>query len=133
MKNTFPIVLLLVGGYYFYTNYIQPPYTTSQYSEPKITPSQTTNEVKVEDTKCTLNGDYVDVQGYVKNTGDVDYYYVDVKISLKNENGDVLDTHNTYAVDGAGIAPNERKSFDAILYHAAGTTGCSYSVVGYDT
>ncbi|MFJ7935540.1 FxLYD domain-containing protein [Sporosarcina sp. NPDC096371] len=65
---------------------------------------------------------YVDVQGYVKNIGDVDYYYVDVKISLRNENGDVLDTYNTYAVDGVGIATNERKSFDATLYHAAGTT-----------
>lgn len=132
MKNTFPIVLLLVGGYYFYSNYIQPQYTTSQYSESQITPSQTTDKVKVEDTTCKRDGDYVDVQGYVKNTGDLDYYYVDVKISLKNENGDVLDTYNTYAVDGAGIAPNERKSFDATLYYAEGTTGCSYSVVGYD-
>lgn len=132
MKNSFVISFLLVGGYYLYTNYIQPQYTTSQYSSSQITPSQTTDKVNVEDAHCTRDGDYVDVKGYVKNNGDLDYYYVDVKISLKNENGEVLDTYNTYAVDGAGIAPNERKSFDATLYFAEGTAGCSYSVVSYD-
>lgn len=79
-----------MGGYYLYTNYIQPSYTTSQYSESQITRSQVIDKVKVEDTKCTIDGGYVDVQGYVKNIGDV------------------LDTYNTYAVGGAGIAPNEK-------------------------
>lgn len=119
MGKTFLIVCILMGGYYYYTNYIEP-----QYTAPQITPSQSTDEVKIEETDCSRDGDYVEVKGYVKNMGNLDYYYVDVKISLKNENGDVLDTYNTYAVGGEGIAPNERKSFDATLYYAEGTTSC---------
>lgn len=115
-------------GYNFYTN----QYNPSNYNDSQITSSSATDQVKIEDTNCSRDGDYVDVKGYVKNVGNLDYYYVDVKISLKNENGDVLDTYNTYAVGGEGIAPNDRKSFDATLYYAEGTTGCSYSIVSYD-
>lgn len=128
MRKTFLFVCILMGGYYMYTN----QYNSSNYNASQITPSQETDQVKIEETNCSRDGEYVDVKGYVKNLGDLDYYYVDVKISLKNENGDVLDTYNTYAVGGEGIAPNERKSFDATLDYAEGTAGCSYSVVGYD-
>ena len=116
----------MVGNHY-YTKYIE-----RQYATPQITTSKSTDEVKIEGTNCEQDGDFIDVKGYVKNVGDLDYYYVDVKISLKNENGDVLDTYNTYAVGGEGIAPNERKSFDATLHYAEGTSGCFYSIVSYD-
>ena len=94
-EKKFLVACILMVGNHYYTNYIE-----RQYATPQITTSKSTDEVKIEGTNCERDEDFIDVKGYVKNVGNLDYYYVDVKISLKNENGEVLDTYNTYAVGG---------------------------------
>ncbi|MFJ8518993.1 FxLYD domain-containing protein [Lysinibacillus xylanilyticus] len=133
MKKLFFIPFLVLGLYYANKFYNEVQLHKSLHNKTQLDSSQTENKFKIEDTTCEQDGDYINVHGYIRNIGDINYYYVDVKVLLKNENLDVLDTYNTYAVGGEGIAPNERKSFEASLHYAEGTAGCSYAITEYES
>lgn len=58
---------------------------------------------------------YAYITGTITNTGESEIRYIRVKAACKNRQGDVIDTTWTYAVDSAGLEPDESNTFEMMV------------------
>ncbi|MBQ1458398.1 MAG: zinc-ribbon domain-containing protein [Butyrivibrio sp.] len=75
--------------------------------------------------------DYYVITGSVKNTTKKTVYYVQVKISLLDSSGKVIDTESTYAVGSEGLAPGESSTFSCYVDKISGTSKFTARVYDY--
>ena len=73
------------------------------------------NSVIVENQNITTSGSNYKVCGTVTNNTSKIVYFVKVKVSLKDDNGKVIDTETTYACGDEGLKPNESTKFECYI------------------
>jgi hypothetical protein len=67
------------------------------------------------DTRGEKDGRYFTLRGTLKNGNDKPVKFVQVKATLLDKAGAVVDTNTTYAVTSTPLLPGESKSFDLML------------------
>lgn len=88
-------------------------------------------EVVVENKEMDYsNGNYL-ISGTVKNTTNSTVYFVKVKVSILDKNGNVLNTDSTYAVGDEGLAPGESSTFKCYIDKVEGTEKYNAKVYDY--
>lgn len=73
------------------------------------------NDLIVDNVQYTLSNNKYKVTGTVTNNTSYTAYFIKVKISLINEEGNVLNTDNTYACGDEGLASNESTTFECYV------------------
>jgi hypothetical protein len=79
-----------------------------------------------EDVKGTTSGDYVYVEGRIRNNGKEHVKFIKVAAEALDKSGAVLDSEWTYAVGGEGIAPAAAKSFRVMIRRDKRMTNFTY-------
>lgn len=70
--------------------------------------------------------------GTIKNDGDESFSFVKVKASFKDDNGNTIETGDSYAVGSEGLAPGEATTFTIYGTKNSDVTRCDVSVYDYD-
>ncbi|WP_066174676.1 FxLYD domain-containing protein [Bacillus marinisedimentorum] len=96
-----------------------------------VVAGESTETLKLEETSCKVDGDYVYVEGYVKNPTGIKYSYIKVQATYTDASGNIIDTDWTYAVGSEGLSPNSRKSFDIMTPYNESISNCSYKIIDF--
>ncbi|MFC8575514.1 FxLYD domain-containing protein, partial [Heyndrickxia sporothermodurans] len=76
--------------------------------------SNSTPALTLEETGCTKNYGLLKTTGFIKNNSSTSYTFVKIKVTYKDEIGNIIDTDWGYAVDSEPLYPNERKSYEIL-------------------
>ena len=87
--------------------------------------------IKFEDCEWYTRGNYAYFEGKIRNSLSFPISYVKVEVVYKDNNGKVIDTDWTYAVDSHPLQPNYSKSFSLMTPFSPGMTTASCSVISY--
>lgn len=79
--------------------------------EAKVEKRQALENIGFEEIKGYIDGNYMYLEGKVRNNGSKDVEFVKVTVEWLDANEKVLDTDWTYAVSGDGLRPGAAKSF----------------------
>ncbi len=79
--------------------------------EPSTNTPKSSGTLAIEETSCSKDGDYMNVNGYVKNNSETTYSFIKVQAEYFDSLGNIVDTDFAYAVGSEGLTPNGRKSF----------------------
>ena len=74
--------------------------------------SEILSNIQFEDVQGYKDGDYMYVEGTVRNMSEITVDFVKVHVEWQDENGRALDTGYTYAVSGEGLRPGGAKKFE---------------------
>lgn len=123
LKKLVFIVILLFFVYREYSTY---------HSGSQVSKESKENYLKLQETSCEIDGGYVYIKGFIKNNGNENYYFVEVKSSVHDESKALLDMESSIAVGSEGIGPNERKSFDVMIPYVEGIQGCQNNITSFE-
>ena len=88
-------------------------------------------EVSVVDKSISSSGENYLISGTIKNTTDRTVYFVKVKVYIFDQNDNVLNVDNTYAVGDEGLAPGESSTFKCYIDKVDGTEKYNAKVYDY--
>lgn len=71
--------------------------------------------VEVTDSQWSSTGNYLEIEGTIKNQGDKTIEFVQLRISLKNSDGDTIKVEETYAVGGEGLRVGESTEWNTMI------------------
>lgn len=72
---------------------------------------QTLAHLSFEDVSSYTSGNYMYLEGKIRNNGNMEVEYIKVAVEWLDETGIILDNDWTYAVAGEGLKPDAAKSF----------------------
>lgn len=88
-------------------------YVDGEYAMPEATESEFKPTVPVSIVEeSTIYDNYIEVKGKLVNNTENAYSFVQIKVDLKDSNGNIIDTKTTYAVGGETLYPNDTKKWD---------------------
>ena len=94
-------------------SYISKLQQSDNVSEIAIKESQTETQLEIQGTpQYTIEGDYIHINGSVKNTGDTPITYFKIVCKFMDEEGQVLDSAYTNSI--LTVEPNEMQKFEII-------------------
>lgn len=82
-----------------------------------------------EDVRGEISGDFVVVEGRVRNYGAQAVSFVQVEVELTSSAGKVLDTARTYLVSSDSLVPQGAKQFHVMVRRGRGSSGFRYHIV----
>lgn len=127
-EQAFERVIDIIGHENIYEDNIDNDFVMDIHDSEAISEKQGSHIFELEDTDCSLDGNFIKATGYIKNIDKVSHNYIKVLVKYRDETDNVLDTDWTYAIDSQPLQPNERKSFEVMTKKVEGISRCTYSV-----
>ena len=101
----------------------------STLHEQEVQKNTALSKLAFEDVKSSGDGDYISIEGKIRNNGETPVNYVKVGVDYLDKNKTVLDTDWTYAVASEDLRPGSAKSFRIMTKRDPKMTNYRYQVL----
>lgn len=89
-------------------------------------------KIVVDDVSVSISGDNYYITGTVTNETKKTVYFVKVRITLEDKEGNVLNTDSTYAVGDEGLRPGETSVYECYTKYIAGADSVRAQIYDFD-